>query len=178
MSLASGWRARALPTLWLPAALVACSPALDWREVRPEGTGVTALFPCRLDKHERSVRVAGVDLRMQQHACDAAGSTFSLAVVDGAEPTRVEPLLAALKASVAANVGGTALAEPFTPPGATPNPSSALLHVQGRLPDGRPVTLHAAFFVHGVRIYQAAAIGETLPEDAVRSFFGAIKLTP
>jgi len=44
--------------------------------------------------------------------------------------------------------------------------------------DRRPVTLHAAFFVHGVRIYQAAAIGETLPEDAVRSFFGAIKLTP
>ena len=37
----------------------------------------------------------------------------------------------------------------------------------GRLPDGRPVTAHAAFFVHGVRVYQATAIGEALPEDAI-----------
>ena len=179
MSLASGWRARALATLWLPAALIACSPALDWREVRPEGSGVTALFPCRLDMHERTVRLAGSEVRMQLHSCDAAGSTFSLAIVDGAEPARVGPVLAALKASVAANLGGGApLAEPFAPPGATPNPASALLHVQGRLPDGRPVSAHAAFFVHGVRVFQATAIGEALPEDAIRSFFGAIKLTP
>ena len=115
---------------------------------------------------------------MQLHSCDAAGATFSLAVVDGGEPTRVQPLLAALKASVAANIGGGApLAEPFAPPGATPNPSSALLRVPGRLPDGRPVTAHAAFFVHGVRVYQATAIGEALPEDAIRTFFDAIKVT-
>ena len=124
---------RASPaTLWLPAALVACSPALDWREVRPEGSGVIALFPCRPDKHERPVRIAGAELRMQLHSCDAAGSTFSLAVVDGAEPVRVEPLLVALKASAAANIaGGAPLAEPFAPPGATPNPASALAPCAG-----------------------------------------------
>lgn len=177
MCLASGWRAVSISSLL--AVLVACSPALDWREVRPEGSAVRALFPCRPEKHERSVRLGGGALRMELHSCAAAGSTFSLAVVDGGEPTRVEPLLAALKASVAANVGGgSPRAEPFAPPGATPNPSSALLSVQGRLPDGRAVTMHAAFFVHGVRIYQATAIGEALPEDALRSFFGAIKLTP
>ena len=106
-------------------------------------------------------------------------ATFSLAVVDGGGPTRVQPVLAALKASAAANLGGGApLDEPFAPPGATPNPSSALLRVRGRLPDGRPVTAHAAFFVHGVRVYQATAIGEALPEDAIRTFFDAIKVTP
>jgi len=173
MSFASGW-----PLLALLAALAACSPALDWREVRPEGSDVTMLFPCRPDKHERTIRIAGADLRMRMHSCDAAGRTFSLAVVDAGEPTRVEPLLAALKASAAANIGGTPAQQPFAPPGATPNPGSALLRVEGRLPDGRRVTEHAAFFVRGLRLHQATAIGETLPEDAVQTYFGAIKLTP
>ena len=170
---------RAVTVLALAAALVACWPALDWREVRPEGTGVSMLFPCRPDKRERDVPIAGATLRMQLHACDAAGSTFSLAVVDGGEPARVEPLLAALKASAAANVGGAASrSEPFTPPGATPNPSSALVRVAGRRPDGRPVTLHAAFFVHGARVFQATAIGEALSAETLQSFFGAIRLAP
>jgi hypothetical protein len=163
----------------LPAAFLACSPALDWREVRPEGTAVTALFPCRPDKRERDVPIAGTTLRMQLHACDAAGSTFSLAVVDGVEPARVEPVLAALQASAAANVGGgPPRVEPFAPPGATPNRASALVRVQGRRPDGRAVTLHAGFFAHGARVFQATALGERLSEEALRSFFGAIKVTP
>jgi len=177
---ASGRLARAAASvLSLLAALVGCSPAFDWREVRPAGSGVTALFPCRPDQHERTVRIAGADRRMQLHSCDAAGATFSLAVVDAAEPAAVEPLLAEMKASVAANLGGQAsAAQPFAPPGATPNPASSLLRVAGRLPDGRPVAGGAGFFVHGVRVYQATAIGEALPEDSLTSFFAAIKLTP
>ena len=180
MSLASGWRIRAVaPVLSLLGTLAGCSPALDWREVRPAGSGATALFPCRPDKHERTLRIAGADRRMQLHSCDAAGATFSLAVVDGAEPAGVEPLLAKMQESFLANLGaGTPPVQPFAPPGATPNPKSALLHVPGRLPDGRRVTAHAAFFVHGVRVYQATAIGESLSEDAMRGFFAAIKLTP
>jgi len=180
MSPASGRRARAAASvLSLLAALLGCSPALDWREVRPAGSGVTALFPCRPDKHERTVRIAGADRRMQLHSCDAAGATYSLAVVDGGEPAAVEPLLAEMKASVAANLGGQAsAAQPFIPPGATPNPASSLLRLTGRLPDGRPVAGGAAFFVHGVRVYQATAIGEALPEESLTSFFAAIKLAP
>jgi hypothetical protein len=166
------------PALTLLATLAACSPPLDWRQARPEGSGVTMLFPCRPERHERTVRIAGADLRMQMHSCDAAGTTFSLSFVDAGEPTRVEPLVAALKASAAANIGGVPVAQPFAPPGATPNAGSALLRIEGRLPDGRRVTEHAAFFVRGLRLYQATAIGESLPEDAVQTFFGAIKLTP
>ncbi|MFO1268454.1 MAG: hypothetical protein U1F67_17830, partial [Rubrivivax sp.] len=39
----------------LAAALGACSPALDWREVRPAGTAVVALMPCRPNASTRSV---------------------------------------------------------------------------------------------------------------------------
>jgi hypothetical protein len=115
---------------------------------------------------------------MELHSCEAGGAPFSLAFVDAGDPGRVEPLLAALKASAVANIGGTPAAQPFAPPGATPNPGSALLRVQGRLPDGRHVTEHAAFFVRGLRLYQATVLGEALPEDSVQTFFAAIKLTP
>ncbi len=167
---------------WLPlacaATLVACSPALDWREARPEGGGLTMLFPCRPEKHERIARVAGADLRMRMHSCDAGQATFSLVFLDAGEPTRVEPVLAALKASAADNIGGKPVTQPFAPPGATPNAGTALLRIEGSLPDGRRVTEHAAFFVRGVRVYQATAIGEALSEDALQTFFGAVKLAP
>ena len=161
----------------LLAALAACTPPFDWRDARPEGSGVAMLFPCRPDRHERAVRIAGTELRMQMHSCQAAGVTFSLAFVDAAQPGQVTPLLAELRARAAANIGGAAEARAFAPPGATPNEHSALLQIFGRLPDGRRVTEHAAFFVKGLRLYQATAVGESLPADAAETFFGAIKLT-
>ena len=49
---------RALKSAALAAcvALVACSPALDWREVRPSGTRLLAMFPCKAGAQQRSVR--------------------------------------------------------------------------------------------------------------------------
>ena len=161
----------------LLAALAACAPAFDWRDARPEGSGVAMLFPCRPDRHERAVRIGDTERRMQMHSCKAAGATFSLAFVDAAQPTQVAALLAELRAHAAANIGGVPEARPFAPPGATPNEHSALLQIFGRLPDGRRVTEHAAFFVKGLRLYQATAIGESLPAEAVQTFFGAIKVT-
>ena len=67
---------RGRPVAALLAALAACAPPFDWRDVRPEGSGVTMLFPCRPDRHERAVRIAGSELRMQMHSCTAAGATF------------------------------------------------------------------------------------------------------
>ena len=170
-----------LEVLWLPAALIACSPALDWREVRPEGSArdrALSLPPRHARAHRAHRR--GATLRMQLHSCDAAGSTFSLAVVDGAEPTRVEPLLAALKASVAANIGGTATrAEPFAPPGATPNPSSALASCAGpaaRRPAGRRCTPPSSSTACASTRRRRSA--RTCPKTRSRSFFGAIKVTP
>ncbi|MEP7302919.1 MAG: hypothetical protein ABI699_15510 [Caldimonas sp.] len=162
----------------LLSALVACSPALDWRVSRPEGGDLAMLFPCRPERHERPVRVAGVDLRMRLHSCMADGVMFALALVDAAQPEQVAPLLGELRARSAANLGGVAETRPFAPPGATPNPNSARLRVLGRLPNGRPAVEEAVFFVKGLRLYQATAVGEALPPEAAETFFAAIRLTP
>jgi hypothetical protein len=169
---------RGRPAAVFLATLVACSPALDWRDVRPQDSGVAMLFPCRPDRLERAIRIAAVELRMQMVSCNAAGTTFSLTYVDAALAAQVEPLLAELRARAAANVGGAVVVRPFSVPGATPNEQSAALRIEGRLPDGRHVTEHAAFFVRGLRLYQATAIGESVSAEAVETFFGAVKVVP
>ncbi len=162
----------------LLVALAACTPALDWRQAHLEGSGVAMLFPCRPDRHERAVRLAGTDLRMQMHSCHAANASFSLTYVDSAQPAQVGALLDELRGRTVANIAGVGAVRPFAVPGTTPNERSALLRIEGRLPDGRSVTEHAAFFVKGLRVYQASAIGEAVSAETVETFFGAIKVMP
>lgn len=161
------------------ACVVACSPALDWRESRPEGADATLMFPCRPGKVERTVRLAGATLAMQQYACTAGGALYSLSAARAATPESVPTLLAAWRSEAAGNVGGVAIELP--PPsvsGATPNVHSGFVRLVGRLPDQRPVVEHAAFFVRGTRLYQAAVVSTTRPvePEALDNFFGAIRL--
>ena len=71
--------------------LAACAPALDWRDVRLEGSGVLLLFPCKPDSQTRTLSLAGASVRLSLHACSAAGSTWALAVADLGDPARVGP---------------------------------------------------------------------------------------
>jgi hypothetical protein len=165
---------------WLAALVVgACAPALDWREAHPAGSGVTMMFPCRPDRQERTLQVGTATLRLQPHSCRAAGATFSLAAADGAEPAEVTPLLAALRSQALATLGGVATEQPLLAiAGATPNARSVLLRVVERRPDGRRVVAYAAFFVKGLRLYQAMILGadETTGKEAIETFFSSIHL--
>ena len=154
----------------------ACSPALDWREFVPEGSGIGVSFPCRPDRHERAVTLAGARMPMQMLVCSAADMTFALSFVDVADPAAIGPTLAALRETAVRNVQGVA-----APPaalqmaGMTPNPAAARVSVEGRLPDGVPVQTHAAFFARGLRVYQATVIGAKPALSAVDAFIGGLK---
>jgi len=174
---ASRAAARSAVAAALATALAACSPALDWREARAEGA--VAMFPCRPHEQERQVSLAGSAVPMRMHACTAAGSNFSLAALDIADPAAVGATLAALRTQLLANVSGAATDErPLAVPGATPNPQSLRVHIVGKRPDGSPVVADTGFFVKGLRLYQAAVLGsaDDLRPDAVDIFFGAIRL--
>ena len=54
------------------ASLSACSPTLDWRETAAEGSGVVALFPCRPDRHARTLELVGSKLKMEMLVCQPA----------------------------------------------------------------------------------------------------------
>jgi hypothetical protein len=164
----------------LGASLLGCSPTLDWRESRPEGSGAALMFPCRPVKQERSVRIGATVRPIVLHSCTASGALFMLASVDVDDPAQVTPTLAAFRAQAAANLAGTA-SEPaaFAPPGATPNPQSARMEISGAGREGRPVVAQAAFFVKGLKLFQASVLDAegALGREAVDTFFGAIRLS-
>jgi hypothetical protein len=167
------------PALVLASALSGCSPTFDWREVRPEGSAVAMMFPCRPVRQERTVRVGAATLPMQLHSCSAGDATFLLAGIDAADPGDVTGLLGAFRRQAVDNVAGTATEErPFQAPGATPNPLSARLRIAGVRADQRPVVAQAVFFVKGLRLYQASvlATNDASRREAVDTFFGAIRL--
>ena len=60
----------------------ACSPALNWREVRFDGSPLTALLPCKPDRASRSQPLAGAPREMAMAGCEAAGATFTVAYAD------------------------------------------------------------------------------------------------
>jgi hypothetical protein len=174
---ASGWPPAF--AIGVATVLLACAPALDWREARPEGGSVTMMFPCRPERQERPVRIGVQTLTLRLHSCTAAGSRFALVTGNAADAARVTALLEAWRAQTVENVDGAATIEPSAAvPGSTPNAQSVRLRIVGRRPDGHPVVEHAAFFVKGLTLFQATVIGAGEPADreAIDTFFGSIRL--
>ncbi|MET0334068.1 MAG: hypothetical protein ABW190_07330 [Rhizobacter sp.] len=160
-------------------AVSACSPTLDWREVRPEESSVVALFPCKPTTDARMVSLAETRVRMQLVACRAGDVTWALAHADVADAARVAPALKSLRDAAASNLKGTAQAVgPMQLNGMTPNPQAERVRVQGRLPTGEAVVLEGGFFVRGTRVYQVSVMGQKLDADALGVFFDGLKLLP
>ena len=158
-------------------ALAACTPALDWREVRSPDSGVVALFPCKPERMERSLEFAGTPVAMVLQACTVGGATYALMHANVDDPRRVAAALEGLRAAAAANLGGTAQAvAPMSVPGMTPNPLAERLVIEGRDARGDRVREHAGFFVKGMRVYQAVVVGAQLDEAAADTFFSALRL--
>lgn len=164
---------------------VGCTPTLDWREVRPPGSQLLLLFPCKPSAQQRQVPLAGQPVLLTLHACSAGGQTWGLAVADVADPARVAPTLAALSAAATANIGAAPpKIAPFADPsassiavrGATPNPGSQRLLLHGKLPDGTGVTLHAAVFAHGTQVFQASVLGKQFAAETADVYFDSLRI--
>jgi len=158
------------------AALAGCSPGLNWRTVRPEGSGAELLMPCKPDHLARSLPLAGATVSLTLVVCEADEVTWALAFADVQDPARVGEALLALQGAAQANVAGSSpRALPLQVAGATPHPASGRLAFDGRLPDGRAVQEQVAVFAKGTRVFQATALGSRLPAEAADNFFGALQ---
>lgn len=161
-------------------ALAACTPALDWRDWRPAGSGLMLTLPCKPTPQARTVQLAGQSVRLALHACSAGGQTWALAYADMVDPRLLGPALAELRDSAAANVAASAL-QPLAPlvvAGATPHPESGRWALQGNLPDGQPIREELAVFARGTVVFQATVLGETLSPEGVATFFESLRAQP
>lgn len=159
--------------------MLGCTPALDWRDVRPEGSSVLAQFPCKPTSHTRSAMLAGAPVPMTLLACEAAGATFALSHADVGDPSRVTDVLVELRSALAGNLeAATFQSAPFELAGMTPNPQAVRIAQAGRLPDGTAVQERALLFARGTRVYQAVVLGARLDEAAAGIYFDSLRLAP
>lgn len=174
----------AMPFRWIllvgaAGLLAACTPAMDWREVRPESSGAALLLPCKPASHAREVTLAGASRRLTLYACTAGGVTWALAYADIIDPALVSVALRELRTTAAANLGAAVEAPiAWRIAGATPNLESGRFELGGRLPDGQPVREQLAVFAHGTTVFQATALGERLDAESLEAFFTGLRLPP
>lgn len=172
-------RLLALTLTVLLALLAACSPSLDWRQVRPEGWGLVAAWPCRPSTQVRQVTLAGSAVAMSLMVCSAGPHSFAIASADMADPARVGPALAALGEAARINVQGVVESERAAAvTGMTPQPAARWWQLRGQLADGQPVREQVLVFAHGMRVFQATLVGPVAAESLGKTFFDAIELPP
>ncbi|MDQ2780684.1 MAG: hypothetical protein M3Y32_14120 [Pseudomonadota bacterium] len=156
-----------------------CSPALNWRDVRPGQGGVTLQFPCRPDRAERSIALAGSPVSLQLLRCEAGGLTWAFAQADVTDTARVGPSLQALRDTAMANVGA-GKAEPFEQrvAGRTPVSGVEAEVFEGHLPGGKPVQVRLVVFADGTRVHQATVFGGVVPAATAAIFFDSLRVGP
>lgn len=157
--------------------VVACTPSMNWREVRPAGAGVSIELPCKPSTYARELRLQGAKTEWNIMACSAGGQTWALASGELNDPALVAPALQSLAATARANIAADAAESlPWGPRGATPSAHSMRVRMRGTLPDGRTVTQVLAVFARGTRVFQASVLGvEAAPED-LDTFFTSVRV--
>jgi hypothetical protein len=158
-------------------ALVACSPALNWREVRPENTRLALLLPCKPDKAQKTVPLGGTPTPLSMVGCDADGATFAVAVAELADATQAADVLAQWQRLALVNMRATGAAQvtPLKLQGAAPDPAPVRVRAQGTAPDGSAVTGEAAYFVQGSQVFQAVLYVSNANPEAAETFFSSLR---
>jgi hypothetical protein len=152
-------------------ALGACSPTFDWRSVPLPDTQLVAELPCRPARFQRDVTVAGVPLKLFMLSCEAGGVTYGVATAEVSDPARVDTVLYGLRDSAAAAIrSADSLSGALKLDGITPFSGNTSAHLHGRRPGGESIEEAVRVFARGTRVYQASAVGSTLPEAALRPF--------
>lgn len=156
----------------LVLAVQACSPALNWREVRVNAGPLRALFPCRPDQGAQSVALGDRSVNMSMMGCEAGGAMFTLAHVDHGSAEDGEALLALWQSGTLASMQGVQTRQaPFLLKKVSDTPAPRQIRATGKRADGSLVVLQAAWFVVGGVIYQAAVYSDHDNEEVVQSYF-------
>jgi hypothetical protein len=143
----------------------------DWRSVPVPDTQLVTELPCRPSRFQRDVVVAGAPLKLFMLSCEAGGVTYGVATAEVGDPARVDAVLFALRDGAAAAIRSAKVpAGTVNLGGATPFSGNSSAHLHGQRPDGETIDESIRVFARGTRVFQASAVGRSLPDSALRPF--------
>ncbi|MBC7916451.1 MAG: hypothetical protein H7Y28_01450 [Rhodoferax sp.] len=142
--------------------LLACSPALNWREV-PLG-GASVMLPCKPDQAQRTVAMGGRDVVLSMAGCEAAGALFAVSHVQGGSAAHAATLLAEWRAASLQAMRSSTATELPAPAGAGRAPA-LFLAAQGQRPDGTVVQARLAWWLVGDVVFHMAVYADRLTPE-------------
>lgn len=164
---------KTLPRLGLLAALLllgACSPSLDWREVRPEGSGAELMFPCKPEQGRRPA--SAQEPAMGLAVCRAAELSFSLSWSEMPRPDMVGPALRTMGEGLRQRLNAPETTwQALQLRGMTPRPESGQQSLSGPRQKARQ-----ALFSRGLKVYQLVMLGSRDDESAWQNFLASVRL--
>ncbi len=176
--------ATGLSAILLAVTLAACSPELNWREVRGTDAPYVVLLPAKPTSFARQVDLGGIRVEMSMTAAEVNEVSFALATAKVEDANQRRAALAAMQAAMLRNIGSQTHTEKTVmlkggvsateiiatgSPGQPGQPAAA----------GRPVlALYARFAIHGDRVYQAIALGprDQLSNETADTFLSSFVL--
>ena len=156
------------------AGLVACNPTFNWRDVRPDGTRVAVLMPCKPDKAQRTVPMAGQPTALSLLSCDAGGVTFAVSVADVKDAAKTAAVLVQWQSATLTNIKAPpALGIAIKLPGLTSG--GVMVKATGQRANAQAVSSHAAYFAQGSQVFQAVIYADKITPSVAETFFSGIK---
>lgn len=175
--------ATALAVLSALLLAAACTPKLNWREVRLEsvdGSTLKAQLPCKPDAATRKQQMGSVQVELSMMGCVADKATFTLSRIPLTDPLTAPQVLAAWQAAALRSLN----AKPATIRGIKIDGASAWPPTARVSLAGTTTLAELAWFARqtpaGLTLYQAGiyvnAPAKQLDAEAVSTFFESLQI--
>ena len=160
----------------LALAATACSPTLNWRDVRPEGTNLGLLMPCKPDSVVKKVPLGGQPTSLQLLGCDAGDLTFALSSAEVADAAQTPAILASWQQATLTNMKAAKAdsVSNLTIKGGA-GTTAVWVKATGMRADGKAVAGQAVYFAKGATVFQAVIYGADIKADVAETYFSGLK---
>lgn len=164
--------------------LAACSPAYNWRELRPADAPLRAMLPCKPEQAERALPLLGpqaAEVPVWMLSCTADGHRFALAVARLPDGVEAAPVLRDWRQASWAGLrqGPAADASPpgWSQGGGAPAGATLAQHWQGPGldPEGRELKAEFLLAARPPWLVQLAVYGPGLDPDARATLFDSLR---
>jgi len=138
-------------------ALMACSPSLNWRELRNAEARFTVLLPAKPANHSRTVALGDMKVDMHMTAAEADEMNFAVASALIDDAAQRSQALELMQHAMVKNIGGSITHQKTLK--LKDGTEATEIQASGTLANGLQMTLFARFAMKDQRVYQAVAIG-------------------
>jgi hypothetical protein len=172
--------------LFTAAALLACTPAYDWRTIQNNDDAYEVTFPAKPRSDARDIDVAGKPMHMKMQMAEAGDAVFAVGTVDlpDADPATQRAALDFLQQGLARNLNAAPAAHPVdievAAGGRLSGAEITVSGTSGTSANGQKSEtrqIRARFIAKGTHAYQVAIVStKAPPPDQIDQFFSSFKL--